>query len=107
MFDVHIRVIDGVADAGLRGKIHDNGGLIGLENLVHKTFVSDASPDKDMPDGGFNRVDQAEPILLELGIVVIHHIVCENTVDEDVLNALSSKNVTQEKLIAAVKAQLY
>ena len=39
--------------------------------------------------------------------VTIHHIVCENTVDEDVLNALSSKNVTQEKLIAAVKAQLY
>ena len=39
--------------------------------------------------------------------VTIHHIVCENTVDEDVLNALSSKNVTQEKLIAAVRAQLY
>ena len=39
--------------------------------------------------------------------VTIHHIVCENTVDEDVLNALSSKNVTQEKLITAVKAQLY
>ena len=39
--------------------------------------------------------------------VTIHHIVCENTVDEDVLNALSSKKVTQEKLIAAVKAQLY
>lgn len=39
--------------------------------------------------------------------VTIHHIVCENTVDEDVLNALSSKNVTQGKLITAVKAQLY
>ena len=38
--------------------------------------------------------------------VTIHHIVTKNTVDEDVLAALASKNVTQEKLIAAVKAQL-
>ena len=39
-------------------------------------------------------------------IVTIHHIVTKNTVDEDVLAALASKDVTQEKLIAAVKAQL-
>lgn len=38
--------------------------------------------------------------------VTIHHIVTENTVDEDVLKALAAKDVTQEKLIAAVKAQL-
>lgn len=38
--------------------------------------------------------------------VTIHHIVAKNTVDEDVLAALASKDVTQEKLIAAVKAQL-
>lgn len=38
--------------------------------------------------------------------VTIHHIVCSNTVDEDVLAALASKDVTQEKLIAAVKARL-
>ena len=38
--------------------------------------------------------------------VSIHHIVCKGTVDEDVLAALSSKDVTQEKLIAAVKARL-
>lgn len=38
--------------------------------------------------------------------VTIHHIVTENTVDEDVLKALSSKDITQEKLITAVKAQL-
>ena len=38
--------------------------------------------------------------------VTIHHIVTKNTVDEDVLTALASKDVTQEKLIAAVKAQL-
>ena len=39
--------------------------------------------------------------------VTIHHIVTANTVDEDVLAALASKDVTQEKLIAAVKARLY
>ena len=38
--------------------------------------------------------------------VTIHHIITENTVDEDVLAALASKDVTQEKLIAAVKARL-
>ena len=39
-------------------------------------------------------------------VVTIHHIVCKDTVDEDVLAALASKDVTQEKLIAAVKARL-
>ena len=39
--------------------------------------------------------------------VTIHHIVTKDTVDEDVLAALASKDVTQEKLIAAVKARLY
>ena len=38
--------------------------------------------------------------------VTIHHIVTKSTVDEDVLAALASKDVTQEKLIAAVKARL-
>ena len=38
--------------------------------------------------------------------VTIHHIVTKNTVDENVLAALASKDVTQEKLIAAVKAHL-
>ena len=38
--------------------------------------------------------------------VTIHHIVTKNTVDEDVLAALASKDVTLEKLIAAVKARL-
>ena len=38
--------------------------------------------------------------------VSIHHIVAKDTGDEDVLAAWSSKDVTQEKLIAAVKARL-
>ena len=38
--------------------------------------------------------------------VTIHHIVTKDTVDEDVQAALASKDVTQEKLIAAVKARL-
>ena len=38
--------------------------------------------------------------------VTIHHIMCKDTVDEDVLAALASKEVTQAKLIAAVKARL-
>lgn len=38
--------------------------------------------------------------------VTVHHIITKDTVDEDVLSALASKDVTQEKLIAAVKARL-
>ena len=38
--------------------------------------------------------------------VTIHHIITKDTVDEDVLAALASKDVTQEKLIAAVKVRL-
>lgn len=37
-------------------------------------------------------------------VVTIHHIVCKDTVDEDVLSALEHKDTTQQKLIAAVKA---
>lgn len=40
-------------------------------------------------------------------VVTIHHILCRDTVDEDVMAALEQKDVTQEKLIAAVNARLY
>ena len=39
-------------------------------------------------------------------VVTIHHIVCRDTVDEDVMDALEHKDVTQQRLIAAVKARL-
>lgn len=38
--------------------------------------------------------------------VVVQHIITADTVDEDILAALSSKEVTQNALIAAVKARL-
>ena len=38
--------------------------------------------------------------------VVIHHIVTDDTIDEDILAALERKDRTQESLIAAVRAQL-
>ena len=38
--------------------------------------------------------------------VVIHHIVCSGTIDEDVMKALSRKERTQTALIDAVKANL-
>ena len=39
-------------------------------------------------------------------VVSIHHIVCDGTVDEDVLDALEHKDTSQRRLINAVKAQL-
>jgi SNF2 family DNA or RNA helicase len=38
--------------------------------------------------------------------VVIHHIICKDTIDEDVMSALRKKKKTQDGLIAAVKARL-
>lgn len=39
-------------------------------------------------------------------MVVIHHIICKGTIDEDVMKALENKNKTQSALIDAVKAKL-
>ena len=38
--------------------------------------------------------------------VTIHHIICKDTMDLDVVDALRRKSTTQENLIAAVKANL-
>ena len=38
--------------------------------------------------------------------VIIHHIICKDTVDEDVMSALKRKERTQDALINAVKAHL-
>lgn len=42
----------------------------------------------------------------QTNVVTIHHIITKGTVDEDVMAALEEKDVTQEKLISAVKARL-
>lgn len=38
--------------------------------------------------------------------VVIHHLVCKGTVDEDVMKALENKEINQNTLLEAVKARL-
>ena len=38
--------------------------------------------------------------------VVIHHIITKDTIDEDVMTALTKKEKTQASLIEAVKAKL-
>ena len=38
--------------------------------------------------------------------VVIHHILCKDTIDEDVMDALEAKDKTQSRLIDAVKARI-
>lgn len=40
-------------------------------------------------------------------VVTIYHIIAQDTMDEDVMKALQQKDITQERLIAAVKARLY
>ena len=73
--DVDVRVVDRVADAGLRREVYDDVRLVGVKGGVEQCFVSDAASDKNMPDRGFDRVDQAEPVLFELRVVVIVHVV--------------------------------
>ena len=38
--------------------------------------------------------------------VTVHHVICKDTVDEDVLKAIEKKDATQSKLIDAVRARL-
>ena len=38
--------------------------------------------------------------------VIIHHLVCKGTIDEDVMKALSSKEINQSMLLEAVKARI-
>ena len=38
--------------------------------------------------------------------VVVQHLVCENTIDERVMEALKDKSSIQDSLIQAVKAEL-
>ena len=38
--------------------------------------------------------------------VIIHHIICKGTIDEDVLNALKKKKFGQDELINAVKVRI-
>ena len=38
--------------------------------------------------------------------VSVQHIICAGTVDEDVMDALKGKNLTQERMISAVRARL-
>ena len=46
-----------------------------------------------------HRQGQAEP-------VIVHHLVVKGTVDEDVLDALSRKGNTQERLLASLRARI-
>ena len=38
--------------------------------------------------------------------VTVHHILCQDTIDEDVVKAISEKDATQSRLISAVRARL-
>ena len=73
--DVDVRMVDGVADAGLRGEIDDDRGLVYLEYFVDEGLVGNASLDEDVPYGGVDRVDHVEPVFLELRVVVVVHVV--------------------------------
>ena len=73
--DVDVRMVDGVADAGLRSQIDHNRRPVCCEYFVHESFVCDAASDENMPDRRVDRVDHAEAIFLKLRIIVIVHVV--------------------------------
>ena len=39
-------------------------------------------------------------------MVVIHHLITKNTIDEDIMKSLKRKDKTQESLMKAVKARI-
>ena len=74
-FDIDVRVIDGVADAGLRSQIHYDRRPVCREHFVDEGLVSDAASDENVLDWRIDRVDHAETVFFELRIVVIVHVV--------------------------------
>ena len=73
--DIHVRMIDGIADARLCGEVDHDRGLVCPEDLVYKGFVSDAALHKNMPYRGRDRIDDAKTVLLEVRIIIVIHIV--------------------------------
>ena len=73
--DIHVWMIDGIADASLRGEVDHDRRLVGPEDLVYKSFVSNAALHKNMPYRGRDRIDDAKAVLLEVRIIIIIHIV--------------------------------
>lgn len=81
------------ASAGHRLNIQDGGHILIWFSMVWSLELYQQT------NGRLDRQSQKQ-------VVTVHHIVCKNTVDEDVLEALEHKDTTQQKLIAAVNARL-
>lgn len=81
------------ASAGHGLNLQDGGHILIWYSLVWSLELYQQT------NGRLNRQGQKN-------VVTIHHIVCKDTIDEDVLSALEHKDTTQNRLIDAVKAQL-
>ena len=73
--NVDVRMINRVADAGLRSQINYDRRLVYCKDFVYKGLVGDTSFNKDVPDGRVDGVNHAKAVLLELRVVVIIHVV--------------------------------
>ena len=47
--DIHIRVVNGVPHAGLRGQVDHQGGFVIREQPIHQCLIRNAALDKHMP----------------------------------------------------------
>lgn len=81
------------ASAGHGLNLQDGGHILIWFSLVWSLELYQQT------NGRLNRQGQKE-------VVTIHHIVCRDTVDEDVMKALENKDTTQQNLINAVKARI-
>ena len=71
-FDVHVRVIDGIAHARLGRQIHHHRRLIFRKGLAHCRLVRDVDLQEDEV-GVLQKLIQ--PVLLQRDLVIIVHIV--------------------------------
>ena len=76
-FDIDIRVVDAVADAGLGGEIDDNCRTVLLEHFLQQGLIRKIAPDEDMPYraffGGFLDLGQTPFFQTDL-IIVVHAV---------------------------------
>lgn len=80
---VHVRVVDGVAHAGLRGEVHDHGRAEFGEDALDEGFVRDVALAEGPGRGARGRAvgDETQAVLLQRGVVVVVQVVDADDMD--------------------------
>ena len=75
--DIHIRMVNGIPHAGLRGQVDHHGGLVIRKQPIHQGFIRDAALNEHMPRQRCFRClfNQRQAVFFQLRVIIVIHIV--------------------------------